>query len=141
MATRRRRRGTVARRKTRRGPSPALKKAQAQVQGLRSRIRNIRSNGTGVAAVQANTKVAAQTAAFVAGGGVAAGAVQAYYPNVAGMDTRLVGGLALIATGAMFLKGDVGAAAVCVGAGMLAGQLQDFTAETLIEAGATPMGG
>jgi hypothetical protein len=126
VATKRKKKTAVSRR--RRGASPALKKTQAQVISLRSRLRNMRSQQTGIKAVQADWKTSAKTAVAVAGGGAIGGAAQFYTPDgIAGFDTRLAVGAGMVALGALVLKGDAAALVVCGGAGMLAGYAQDQT--------------
>lgn len=126
MAKSRRKTRTAVSRKRRRGASPMLKKTQNQVINLRSKLRNIRSQSTGIKAVQADWQTSAKTAAAVAVGGASGGLAQFYMPEgIGGFDTRLVAGTAFVAVGAMVMKGDMAALTVCAGAGMLAGYAQD----------------
>ncbi len=127
MAKRRSKTRTVVRYKSRprrSGASPALKKAQGQLVNLRSRLRK-KGSTSGVQAVGKDFKTAAKLAVSVNAGAGIAGAINVYQPTVAGIDTRLVAGSALIAAGAMMLKGDMAAMAVCAGSGILAGYTQD----------------
>ena len=128
MAKSRRKTSTTKVARSRKGASPALKKTQAQVINLRSRLRSMRSNTAGIKAVQSDWQTSAKTAGAVAAGGAIGGLAQFYMPEgVAGVDTRLAVGAGLVALGAVVLKGDLAALTVCAGAGMLAGAAQDKT--------------
>ena len=123
----------------RRGPSPALKKTQAQVLSLRQRLRKRTAGGSGVVTVGKDWQNALKLAAGVNGGAAAGGALAATMPEIAGFDSRIVAGGGLMALGAFFLKGDAAAITVCAGAGMVAGFTQDYV-QTMVSAanGSTP---
>lgn len=135
---RKRRRSNVVRYKARRGgASPALKKSQGQVISLRSRLRKLRTEGTGVVTVGQDWQNAAKLAFGVNAGAAIAGAVLAVQPTLGGFDTRLLVGAGLMAGGAFLLKGDAAAITVCAGAGMTAGWTQDNVQGMVEDATAT----
>jgi len=104
----------------RRGPTPALLNAQKKLMQTKAALARSRSNAKG------NLKVAPKAISTVAGGGIA-GALQAFYPDVAGMDSRLIaGGLGLM-LGAFGLKGKNAEYVICASAGTLACWAQDQT--------------
>ena len=140
MAARKPKTRTVVRwkpRSRRSGASPALKRANAQVINLRSRLRKVRSEGTGVKSVGKDWKTALKLGGAVNAGAALAGVTQALMPTVGPVDTRLAVGGGLMAVGAFFLKGDAAAMAVCAGAGMTAGLTQD-TVQAALETTSAP---
>lgn len=109
----------------RRGPSPALNNARNQIANLRSRLTKVRR------AAKNNQAGAMEGSIAIVAGGAAAGAAQTYMPDVAGVDTRLAAGGALLLLGTYGLEGKPGALTTLAGAGMLACWAQDMTADML----------
>ena len=113
----------------RRGPSPALNSARNQIASLRTRLKTVRAKARN------NQTGSMEGSVAIVAGGAAAGAVQAYYPDVAGIDSRLIGGAAFILLGTYGMEGRTGALTTLAGAGMLAGYVQDFVADSVASAG------
>ena len=108
----------------RRRTSPALNKAKAQIARYRKKMSVLRKE------VKGSTKHGAETvtcAALVSGGGAASGIVELYYPQTFGIDTRLIGGVALVGIGAIQKEGKAGSIMAMLGSGMLACVAADFT--------------
>ncbi len=104
-----------------RGPSPALKKAQAALVKTRASLRVARTNAK-------SSKTPLMSAVCTTGGGASAGVVQAFVPAIGPVDTRLLAGALFVGGGATVLKNPTyQAAAICIGSGMLAAWASDFT--------------
>jgi hypothetical protein len=111
----------AAKKKRRFGPSPALKKARAQLATSRRALSSTRAKAK---AGGYGSKLE-QTGATVAGGAIS-GVIMAKYPLVGGMDTRLVVGGAAVAAGMWGVKGKTGAYLSCAGNGLLACSVSDY---------------
>jgi hypothetical protein len=134
----RKRRGTRAgqKRKTRRAPGAALARAygetrlqaaEKRAKRASSRARALRKEHTNPKAPQALGMGATGGAVVVAGGGAIAGVVGSAMPDVFGIDTRLLAGVALTFWGGSS-KGKAAQIGACLGSGMLACVAQDLTA-------------
>ena len=110
----------------RRGTSPRVKTLESALKRARARSRNLTAQHTNPKAAQALGMGTYGGAVVVAGGGAAAGIVTELFPSVAGIDTRLIAGAALVAWGAMSKAGaaQIGAA---MGSGMLACYAEDLS--------------
>ncbi len=111
------RRATTRRRA--RGPSPALKKAQASLAKTRSALRTARANSKG-------SKAPLMSAVCTTGGGFSAGVVQSFVPAIGPVDTRLLAGALFVAAGTTMIKDPkIKTGAICLGGGMLAAWASD----------------
>ena len=111
------RRATTRRRA--RGPSPALKKAQASLAKTRSALRTARDNSKG-------SKTPLMNAVCTTGGGFSAGVVQSFVPSIGPVDTRLLAGALFVAAGTTMIKDQkMKTGAICLGGGMLAAWASD----------------
>ena len=107
------------------GTSPRVKALEGSLKRARARSRTLSGQHANPKAAQALGMGAYGGAVVVAGGGAAAGIVGELFPSVAGIDTRLIAGAALVAWGAMSKAGaaQIGA---CRGSGMLACYTEDL---------------
>ena len=107
------------------GTSPRVKALEGSLKRARARGRRLSADHTNPKAAQALGMGTYGGAVVVAGGGAAAGVVGELFPSVAGVDTRLIAGAALVVWGAMSAaKGaQIGAA---MGSGMLACYAEDL---------------
>jgi len=109
----------------RRGISPALKKAKAQLASSRKRARGL--------AVKAKGNTASlKSSGIVVAGGAASGALDAYMPLVAGIDSRYVVGVAAVAAGTFAFKGMWGSVLTLAGAGILAAAASETVSDMLL---------
>jgi hypothetical protein len=111
--------------KRRRGTSPRVKTLESALQRARARSRKLSVQHTNPKAAQALGMGVYGGAVVTAGGGAAAGVVGELFPAIAGIDTRLLAGAALVAWGAMSKTGGAQIGA-CIGSGMLACYTEDL---------------
>lgn len=112
----------------RRGPSPTLRKTQAQLSKARSALSRARKKS------KQNSAGSIENSLAVIAGGLIAGASQAKMPEIAGIDTRLGIGVAGVVAGTWLLKGQIGSYVTCAGAGVLAVYAADMAEGMLADA-------
>ncbi len=111
-------------------PSVYVARAESALADTKKQLATARAKATELKKAAIAPATAAYTAGGVAGGGALAGALQVGAPTVAGLDTRLLGGLLLVTIAG--LSRGPSASLVCnVGSGLLAGYAQDLTAQAL----------
>ena len=106
----------------RNGTSPRVATLEGALKRARARSRSLSGNPKAAQALGMGTYGGA---VVVAGGGAAAGIVGELFPAIAGVDTRLVIGAALVVWGAMN-KGDGAQIGAAMGSGMLACYTEDL---------------
>lgn len=111
--------------RVRRGMSPALKKARAQLQASRKRAASLARNAKGKSGD-------VKTAGIVVAGGAASGALDAYLPTIAGIDSRWILGAAAVGAGAFAIKGSWGSALLLAGSGILAAAASEGVSMMLV---------
>ena len=113
------RRRTTTQRRT--GPSPALVQARNQLAAMRRRGAAMRRNAGGKTGP-------VKAVAYTGAGGIASGLLQAFAPDIMGIDTRWIGAGAAVGTGIFVLKkGELSTALINAGGGMLACAIEDVT--------------
>lgn len=110
----------------RRGPSPALQKAQASLAQTRRALSAARRNSSGKGPVMMQSLI-------VSGGGVGAALLNVYFPYIGPIPTPVAAGALLVGAAAFMLKGKSAAYAAMLGAGMLAKGIGDFAEDKLLE--------
>ncbi len=113
----------MPKKKRRFGPSPALKKARAQLTSTRRSLAASRKAAKGGGKVE-------RTIGTVMGGATS-GAIKAKYPDVGGFDTRLPVAAAAWAASMWAVKGKPGAYLACAADGMLACVASDLIHDQL----------
>jgi hypothetical protein len=101
----------------------ALARTTKQLSAARSKVRAIKKAAEAPSAV-------AFTVGGVSGGAALAGVLVVEAPTVAGLDSRLIAGLLLVSLAAVS-RGPSASLVANVGAGLLAGYVQDLTVQSL----------
>jgi hypothetical protein len=109
----------VAKKARRFGPSPALKKARAQLTSTRRSLSSARKGATKGGKIE-------RTVGAAVGGGVS-GVIKVQYPLVGEFDTRIPVAAAAWAASMWGVKGKPGTYLACVADGLLACIVSDLT--------------
>ena len=113
----------------------ALTKAKEALAKANTRVRALGKNTAGKGG-------SVVTVLEVVGGGASAGAIKVYYPEVMGIDTRIIAGGAMLAAGLLApISPKIAGHIMAVGSGIAAGYAQDMTEDILDGDGAAAPAG
>lgn len=109
----------MAKKARRFGPSPALKKARAQLTSTRRSLSSARKGATKGGKIERTVGAAA--------GGATSGVIKVQYPEIGGFDTRIPVAASMWAASMWGVKGKAGTYMACVADGLLACIVSDMT--------------